>query len=56
MYGGDPMQLVYLLAALVLPLSALAAYRLSWKKGLAMALVWASIFAGVTLFVGVVMG
>lgn len=56
MYDDDPMRLVYLLMALVLPLSALAAYKLSWKKGLVLALVWGSIFVGVTLFIGVVMG
>jgi hypothetical protein len=56
MFDNDPMYLVYLLMALVLPLSALAGYKLSWKKGLVMALVWASIFLGLTLLFGAVMG
>lgn len=41
---------------LVLAVGALAAYRLSWKKGVMMALVWASIFAGVTAFISAVRG
>ncbi len=42
-------QLIYLFGWLILAGGALAAYRLSWKKGLVLALVWASIFALVFL-------
>jgi hypothetical protein len=52
----DTLSLVYLLLALILPLSALASYKLSWKKGVVQALVWGSIFVGVTLFIAAVRG
>jgi uncharacterized membrane protein YdjX (TVP38/TMEM64 family) len=48
--------LVYLALALILPLSALAGYKLSWKKGVIYALVWGSIFVGVALFIAAVRG
>lgn len=39
---------------LILALSSFAAYRLSWKKGLLMALIWASIFLAVVAFISAV--
>jgi uncharacterized membrane protein YdjX (TVP38/TMEM64 family) len=56
MFDDDPMRLVYLLMVLILPLSALAAYKLSWKRGLLYALIWGSIFVGLALLIGAVMG
>ena len=50
------LQLVSLLLVLVLPLSALAAHKLDWSKGLKLALIWAAIFAGATAFVSLVSG
>jgi len=52
----DILRVFYLAAALILPLSALAAYRLSWRKSVLLVLVWASIFAGVTAFISLVRG
>ncbi|HSG33105.1 MAG TPA: hypothetical protein VLA37_01115 [Sphingomonadaceae bacterium] len=52
--SGDWISIVALLGWLVLAGSALAAYRLSWKKGILMALIWAAIFAGVTGFISLV--
>ena len=49
----DTVQIVALLGWLILCGSALAARRLSWKKGLSMALVWVAIFLGVALFISV---
>ncbi len=43
------MQLVYLIGWLVLASSALAAYRLSWKRGILYLLIWGSVFAAVFL-------
>lgn len=48
------MQLVYLLGWLILAVSALAAYRLSWRRGIVYLLVWGSIFALVFLVFGLV--
>ena len=50
----DTVQLVALLGWLILCGSALAARRLSWKKGVSMALIWVAIFVGVALFISVV--
>ena len=52
----DRIQIVMLLGWLVLAGSALAGYRLSWKKGLVLALIWASIFAAVFLVFSLVRG
>ncbi len=46
--------LVWLVGALVLVASGLAGHRLSWKKGLVMALTWVGIFVLVTLFIDLV--
>jgi len=40
----DWASVVFLAAALILPLSALAGRQLQWKRGLVMALAWAWIF------------
>jgi hypothetical protein len=40
----DWASVVFLAAALILPVSALAGRRLHWKRGLVMALAWAWIF------------
>lgn len=45
----ENIQIIYLVGWLVLAGGALAAYRLSWKKGLVLALIWGSIFALVFL-------
>jgi hypothetical protein len=42
--GVDWASVVFLLAALILPVSALMGQRLHWKRGLVMALAWAWIF------------
>lgn len=42
--GVDWAQVVFLSAALILPVSALMGQRLHWKRGLVMALAWAWIF------------
>jgi len=52
----DGIQIVMLLGWLVLAGGALAGYRLSWKKGLVLALIWASIFAAVFLVFSLVRG
>ena len=44
MNGVDWASVVFLTAALILPLSALAGRRLNWKRSLVMALAWAWIF------------
>ena len=51
----ETMQIVALCGWLVLAASAFAGYRLSWKRSLVYALMWASIFALVFLVVGAVM-
>lgn len=40
----DWASVVFLAAALILPVSALAGMRLEWKRGLVMALAWGWIF------------
>ena len=42
--GVDWASVVYLTAALILPLSALVGRRMHWKRWLVMALAWAWIF------------
>jgi hypothetical protein len=42
--GIDWASVVFLAAALILPLSALAGRQLSWKRWVVMALAWAWIF------------
>lgn len=48
--------IVAMLGWLILAMSALASYRLTWRKGIVLALTWAAIFTGVALFIGVVRG
>ncbi|MDC0886366.1 hypothetical protein OAS19_01045 [Altererythrobacter sp.] len=50
----DTVQLIALIGWLVLAAGALASYKLSWKSGLKMALVWGSIFTGVAFFISLV--
>ena len=45
---------IWLFGVLILAGSALAAHRLSWKRGIVMALAWVGIFAVVTLFIDLV--
>lgn len=52
----DWTSVVYLLAALALPVSALARRRLQWGTGLVMALAWVGIFGVVALFITAVRG
>lgn len=48
MNSFDWLQITFLLAALILPVSALAAHQLNWSKGIKLALIWVAIFAVVT--------
>lgn len=50
------LQLVLVFASLVLVTSGLAGRRLSWSKGVRLALIWLGIFLIVTLFVAIVTG
>lgn len=50
----EAINIVWVLGALVLAGGALAGYRLSWKRGLVYALMWASIFVAVTLLINLV--
>jgi hypothetical protein len=56
MMRGDSLSIVYLLMALVLPVSALLGHKLAWKKGLLMALAWAGIFVIVAAVISTVKG
>ena len=51
----DSLNLIFLLMAAILPVSALMGRKLAWKKGVVMALAWASIFVIVAVFIGLVM-
>lgn len=51
----EPLQLVSIIGSLILVGSAFAGYRLSWKRGLVMALAWVGIFGLITLIVGQVL-
>ena len=46
MNGDDTAQMVFLMTALLLPLSALMARRLPLSAALRLALIWVAIFAG----------
>jgi len=50
----EVVHVIWLAGVLVLAGSALAAHRLSWKRGAVMALAWLGIFAIVTLFIDLV--
>ena len=50
----DTVQLIALAGWLVLAGGALASYKLEWKSGLKMALIWACIFVTAFLFVSLV--
>lgn len=54
--GDQLVALIAIFASLVLVTSGFAAYRLSWSKGVRLALVWAGIFVIATLFVSIVAG
>lgn len=56
MSGDQWVQLIAIFASLVLVSSGLAAHRLSWSKGVRLGLLWAGIFAIVTLFISIVTG
>ena len=51
MTGDNAAQFVFILTALLLPLSALAARRLPLSATLRLALIWLAIFAGGALLV-----
>jgi hypothetical protein len=51
MSGDQWVSVVFLLAALVLPLSALTGRRLHWQRWLVMALAWAWIFVLLVLLI-----
>ena len=48
--------ILWIALALVLPVSALIGQRLSWRKGIVMALAWGTIFAITAAFVTAVRG
>lgn len=48
------MHIIWGIGALALAGSAFMGYRLSWKRGLVYALVWASIFTALTLIMNAV--
>ncbi|HEX7710216.1 MAG TPA: hypothetical protein VF418_04700 [Sphingomonadaceae bacterium] len=52
----DWASVVFLLMALLLPVSALARRKLDWRKGAVMALAWIGIFGLVALFITAVRG
>ena len=51
MSENEWMRAVFLAAALVLPLSALAGHQLNWRRGFIMALGWAWMFVLVFLVI-----
>lgn len=56
MSGDRIVQLIAIFASLVLVTTGLAGHRLSWSKGVRLAMVWVGIFAIVTLFISIVTG
>lgn len=52
----DWAQMVFVAAALILPISALMAHRLNWSQWIKLALIWVAIFAVVTAIISLVMG
>ena len=50
----EVVHLIGLIGFLVLAVSALAGHRLSWKRGVVMALAWVAIFVIVTLFISLI--
>lgn len=50
----DGLNIAYLVGCLILVGSALAAYKLSWKRSVVYLLMWGSIFAVVTLIINMV--
>lgn len=54
MSGFSAINVIWALGALVLAVSALAGYRMNWKRGLVYALMWASIFLAVMLIINAV--
>ncbi len=48
-------QIVALVGWLVLAIGAFASFRLSWREGLRMALVWAAIFTGAALLISLIL-
>lgn len=56
MSGDQIVQLIAIFASLVLVTAGFGARRLSWSKGVRLALIWSGIFAIVTLFISIVAG
>lgn len=52
----DWASVIFLLLALMLPVSALVRRRLDWRKGVVMALAWVGIFGLVALFITAIRG
>ncbi len=50
----DVVQIISLLGFLILAVTALASHKLEWKRGIVMMLIWATIFAAVTLLFSLV--
>lgn len=53
MTGNSALQLVYLLGWLVLAVGAFASFRLNWRDGVRLALIWAAIFAGLAWLISI---
>jgi len=47
-------QIISLVGFLILAISALASFRLSWAKALRTALIWSAIFCAVALFFSII--
>lgn len=56
MSGDQLVQMIAIFASLVLVTTGLQAHRLSWSKGVRLALIWAGLFVIVTLFISIVTG
>jgi hypothetical protein len=52
----DSLNVVYLLMALLLPVSALVGRKLNWMKGVVMALAWVGIFAVLAALINAIRG
>ncbi|MCP9223254.1 hypothetical protein MKP08_10880 [Erythrobacter sp. LQ02-29] len=52
--GNDVLQIVVLLGWLILAAGAFASFRLDWRSGLRLALVWAAIFTGLAIVISMI--
>lgn len=56
MTEGNVVQIVALAAWLILAGAAYASYKLEWRTMVKQALIWASLFAAMTLIISAIMG